>query len=48
MAQTRGEKELKTDYLDDTPEVGKQMHLKPIGNLGQKSIVPKRTQAGLK
>lgn len=36
-------KELKTKYIDDTPELGKQMHLIPQ----EKSLIPKRLNVGI-
>ena len=40
-------KELKTKYLADTPEVGKQMHLQPQGKLGLKTNVSKKENVGI-
>ena len=37
-------KDLQTDYTDDTPEVGKNMHLKPVDG----TLVLRRNRAGIK
>lgn len=40
-------KELKTKYIADTPEVGKEQGIIPIGFLGVKSIVHKNEKVGI-
>lgn len=40
-------KELKTKYIADTPEVGKEMGLLPVGLLGVKSLVLRKERKGI-
>ena len=40
-------KELKTKYVADTPEVGKEMGLLPQGLLGIKSLISKKQRQGI-
>ena len=40
-------KELKTKYTADTPEVGKEMGLRPEGLLGVKSNVIRKDRVGI-
>ncbi len=41
------QKELKTKYIADTPEVDKQMNLIPQGLLGVKTTVLKKDRVGI-
>jgi len=40
-------KELKTSYTDDTPEVGTEMGLRPVGKHGTKTTVAWKNRRGI-
>ena len=40
-------KELKTKYIADTPELGKEMGLRPQGILGEKTKVLRKERVGI-